>query len=65
MVGLIQFTKGKRCYEFDVGGYCNKSVMIGLGTGQPLSLAQVEVLGTGEKGNNMSMMTQFLNFNDL
>jgi len=37
-------------YEFPGEGYCAKSVTVGLSTGAPLSLAQVEVWGTGEKG---------------
>ena len=44
------FLSGQQVYEFDVGGYCAKSISVALGTGQPLSLAQVEVWGTGEKG---------------
>ena len=50
LVGTVVYEEGKRFYEFNVGNYCNKTVTVGLATGEPLSLAQVEVLGTGEKG---------------
>ena len=43
-------TEGQQMYEFHAGGYCSKSVTIALVTGAPLSLAQVEVFGTGATG---------------
>ena len=50
LIGTVAYEEGKRCYEFNAGNYCNKTVTVGLATGEPLSLAQVEVFGTGEKG---------------
>ena len=50
-IGVVNYEEGKQCYEFDADGYCAKAVGVALTTGEPLSLAQVEVLGTGEEGS--------------
>lgn len=49
VVGTIQYEKGKQVYEFLTDDYSASTVTVLLTSGKPLSLAQVEVFGTGEK----------------
>ena len=45
---MIMFT-----YRFDCHGEVGKRIGVTLNTGQYLSLAEVEVMSTGEKGQNL------------
>ena len=61
LVGMIQYEEGKHCYEFDVGGYSANTASVALTTKLPLSLAQVEVYGTGEKGKIYTLNLLIIN----
>ena len=50
VVGKVQYETGKQVYEFLTDDYSAQDVTVLLTSGKPLSLAQVEVYSTGEKG---------------